>query len=227
MGGSSSKTTSNIDIVNNSIIEAIISSAQNCTTGVNANQQVVHSGLGIFTGATQNVTVSVSCLQKVVVDDQLIAQMAQQIVQNVAANNGTLFGGSADSSANQNIQNYLKTKITTTFLQNCIAATVANQSVAYGGVQIGTFDSQNINYFQQCMMSALNTNKVAQGITTDTQQTGSATTTSPSIFGSLFSGLGSYVYYILIFIVLIVIGYFAWGFIDKKNQPTEEVAHAA
>jgi hypothetical protein len=221
MGGGSSKTTSNIDIVNNSIIEAVVSSTQNCASSINANQQVTHSGFGLFTGATQNVSLSVICLQKVIVDNQLLAQMAQKIIQNVQANNGTIFGGSASSDANQNIQNYLKTKITTSFVQNCVSSTIASQQIKYSGVQIGTFDSQGVTSFQQCMSSALNNNNVAQGITTNTTQTGTASNTGSSLFGDLFGSLGDYFYYILIFIILIVIGYFVWTSFKTtdKQQP--------
>lgn len=216
MGGGSSKSTSNISIVNDSIVEAIVSSAQNISGSLTANQQVTHTGLGIFTGATQNVSVSVYGLQKVVVDDQLISNMTQKIIQNVQANNGTIFGGKANTSVKEDVKNYLKTKISTTFIQNCVASAIANQNITYAGVQIGTLDSQNVNYFQQCMSDSLNKNKIAQGITTDTNQTGSSANT-----GATFSfGLGSfsYLYYIIAFVFIVFIAIFVW----RKFQETSE-----
>jgi hypothetical protein len=226
MGGGNSKSVSNIDIVNNSVISAIVSAAQDCSSTVNANQQVVHSGFGLFTGTSQNVSVSLTCLQKVVVDSKLIAQMAQKIIQNVEANNGTIFGGKADSEANTKVRNYLSTRVTTTFLQNCVSSVIADQNVRYGGVQIGTFDSQSINTFQQCMTQGLNNMSVAQNLTTDTTQTAKSATTGPSLdlgLGSLFGGLGSYFYYILIFIVLVVVAYLVWTyFINSPSYSKNE-----
>jgi len=146
----------------------------------------------------------------------MLAKMAQNIIQNLSANNGTIFGGNASSTANQSIQNYLKTKISTSFVQNCVASTIANQNIQYGGVQIGVFDSQGVNIFQSCMMNALNNNKVAQGITSDTSQTGNASNTAFS-FGSLFSGFGSYIYYILFFILIIIVAYFGLQYISKSK----------
>jgi hypothetical protein len=213
MGGGSSKSTSNIDIVNNSIIESIVSASQNISGTLNANQQINHSGLGILTGATQNVTLNISGMQKVIVDQDLISDMAQRIIQNVQSNNGKLFGGSANSSVSQKLQNYLRTKISTNFVQNCVAAAVANQLITYSGVQIATLDRQNIDYFQKCMSDSLNKGNVAQGITSDSDQAANSNNTGIS-FG--FS-LGNYIYYILAFIIIIVIAYYSIQY--KNTQP--------
>jgi uncharacterized membrane protein len=226
MGGGSSKTTSNISIVNNSIIEAVIQAAQNCSSNTSANQQINHSGLGLFSGATQNVSISLSCLQKVVVNDNLIATMAQKIIQNVSANNGELFFGSASANANTSVQNYLKTKITTQFIQNCVSNVAATQRINYGGVQIGVFDNQSVTAFQNCMMNALNSNSVAQGITTDTNQTGTAT--NPGF--SLDLGLGSFgsIGMIIIVIIIAAIGYSVYsGHSAESSAPQEPPSSTA
>lgn len=203
MGGGGSKTRSNIEIVNESIIEAVISSAQKCSSSITANQNIIRSGFGFWNSATQNVTISLSCLQKVVVNNDLIAKMAQKIIQNVQANNGSLFGGPANSDANQKIQNYLKTKISTEFIQNCIAAAIANQNLKYEGVQIGISDDQTIKSVQKCISNALNNNRVAQNITTDTNSQSNATVTGFGLdfgLGGLFGGYGMYV---LLFIIIL------------------------
>lgn len=224
MGGGGSKTTSNIDIVNNSIISAIISSAQSCTSGLTANQTVVSSGLSLFTTTAQTATVSLTCLQKVVVDDTLLTQMAQQIVQNVQANNGSLFGGSANSSANQSVKNYLQTKVTTSFVQTCVSSISANQSVTTSGVQVGTLDEQTVSTVQTCLANALNSNNVAQGITTDTTQTGAAANTGFSLSLGSLGSIGSYVIYFIVFIVLIITGWYIYKYYSssKAKTPTPE-----
>jgi hypothetical protein len=209
MGGSSSK--SNVDIVNNAIISAVISAAQNCSGSLNANQEVVHSGFGLFTGAQQNVTVSTSCLQKVVVDDTLISQMAENITQQAQANSQALLPAFSSADANTNLKNYLKTSVTTSFVQNCAAAVNANQQAVYGGIQVGVVDSQNINYFQTCMSNALNSNNVAQGIvaTTNTGATAKASADPLADISNMLSSI-SMMWAMVIFGFILFIGVIGW-----------------
>jgi hypothetical protein len=219
MGGGGSKTTSNIEIVNNSIIDAVISSAQNCSSSTVANQNIVRSGFGFWNTSSQTVNISLSCLQKVIVNNDLIAKMTQNIIQNVQANNGSLFGGPADSTANQKIQNYLKTKVSTEFVQNCVAAAIANQNVLYSGVQIGVSDYQTLQSIQKCVSNALNNNSVAQGITSDVKTSANASVTGFGFdlgLGNLFGG--SSMWLLLLVLLIIVAIWYKYYRADPSDQ---------
>jgi hypothetical protein len=222
MGGGSSKSQSTIDIVNNAIISAVLDSAQNCGSALSASQTIVRSGLGLFSGTSQSVSVSIACLQKVVVDNQLLTQMAQNIINAAQSNSISMPMASSSSNANQNISNYLSTKITTQFVQNCVANVVANQQAIYGGVQIGVADSQSISYFQSCMSDALNSNNVSQGLVQDTNNSANSQTSSPFSLGlgGLFN-FSSTTWIILGIILVVIVAWIVWPMLPSAGRSKE------
>lgn len=202
MGASQSKST--VDIINEAIINATISAANNCNASVNQTQIVEHTGFGLFSGAKQTLNTSVSCLQKVVVDNDLITKMANDIQQQASASAKLLLPGYSSSDANTKIRNRLQTLITTQFVQNCASSAVQFQYAKFGGVQIGVVDTQTATVFQQCMMDALNKNQVAQQVGNGVyNMTESSLSTNP--IADIFSSLGWALLLPVIIIIVIII----------------------
>lgn len=201
MGGSSSKTS--VDIVNDAIIDAITSNANNCSSQTTQVQDVEHTGFGLFTGAEQTLNVTTQCLQKVVVDNSMVAQMAQNIQQQAAANTVALLPGFSSSRSDTNLKNYLETKITTQNVQNCANSVDQYQRARFGGVQVGVYDQQSMDAFHTCMADTLNKNNVAEGIVQNVNQSSSASTDS-SPLSQFVSALTTTLLMPLILLIILV-----------------------
>lgn len=185
-----------VDVVNNSIIDVIVQSSNNCTASVAQQQNVQFSGFSIFSSAKQNLTISLSCIQNVQVDNDLASQMANQIQQQASSQAIALLPGFSGSANTQRLSNYLTTKITTSTIQNCVANVAQSQNVSFSGVQVGSAAEQTLNTFMNCMQKALNQNNVAQGIVNDVTQKAESKVVNPLDF------LGQW--WVIILVVLVI-----------------------
>ncbi len=192
MGATESKTA--VDIVNESITDAIIETASSSTSGIKGKQTVAITGWSFGTKYSQVAQLSIQSLQDVRVDNNLVAKMEEKIRQNAAAN-GILLSGTVASSST-NLQNILKTKVTTSTIQNAVASIDLEQLTLVEGVAIGGSVEQLANLFSENMQTALNNNQVAQSIVADVDQKSEATTTT---------GWGDWAIYLIIAIAVIIL----------------------
>ena len=205
-----SQSTTSVNVVNQSIIDAVIQNVNNCSATSTQSQQVTFSGLGLFSSASQTATLNLQCLQNVKVNNDLITSMAQKIIQDAQSQAVALMPSYSGSNAQTSLSNYLQTKITNSTIQNCANNAVQTQNITFTGVQIGSSSSQTLSLFSECMQKALNNNQVAQNIVQDTSQTVSSKTSNPLDF------LSQYAAYVVIgiiafIILIIVIGYMIFG----------------
>lgn len=183
-------TKSSVDIVNESIINVMLESAQNCSAGINSDQNITSSGFGIFGNYSQSATVSLSCLQNLQIDNNLITSMANKIVADTAQTNTPLLPSVNVGDTTTNIKNVLQTKITQSFVQSCVSALVNHQNQQYSGLQIGTVGKQDVNVMVSCISNALNSNGVAQSIVANTTTSTTQLSKNPfSVITDLFQNI--------------------------------------
>lgn len=177
MGASVTKTS--VDIVNESIIEAITENVNNCSTNLEQTQNVNLGGIGFFTSIFQSASLNVSCLQNINITNQLATDIAQKIQQNAAANAIALLPSFSGSENLTNLQNYIKTKVSNNIVQSCAASAVQNQTVNASGFQVGAQVSQTLSLFSKCMQTSLNNNNISQGLVQDIEQKATSTVSNP------------------------------------------------
>jgi len=175
-------STTSIDVINNTIINVILSNAQTCSQDATVTQSINRSGFSIFSSTQQIVNFSATCLQTVKVDTNLLQSIANSIIQTASQNSIALLPSFSGSDASVNLQNYLSTSITDNFIQNCATTLKSYQQATYGGLQLGTTDIQSVKLVTECMSSALNNNGVSQGIVSNTNQTTTQTSSNPLDF---------------------------------------------
>jgi hypothetical protein len=193
MGASISKTAN--DIVNESIIEAIVETALKSQAAISAEQTTIIMGTVKGSTISQRATLSLQTLQNVKVDNDMIAKMEEKIRQAAEANGTILSVTVADSS--NNMRNILRQKVTTSTVQEAVAGITLKQTTVVGpeGQLIDSTIGQVADLFSKNMQETLNSNKIAQDIVADVDQKSTATT-------SLF---GSWTMYIIIFVILIMV----------------------
>ena len=211
MGASVSKTS--VDIVNNSIIDAITNNVNNCSSSATQNQQVNLGGFGLFTDVSQSATLNVSCLQKIQMTNDLSTQIAQKIQQDAKAAAVALIPSFSGAENTTKLANYIQTNISTSTIQNCASGALQNQIVSTSGIQIGASVSQTLKLFSQCLQTALNNNSVSQKIVQNTNQTASSTVTNPLSF---LSGILSLP---IIIGILIFIGFVIFAVVIYNLMP--------
>jgi len=216
MGGSFSKT--NTEIVNESIISAVIESSQNTLAYTKATQSTSLSGTNILIFNTQKVETSIAALKSVIVDNKLIDHIVQNI-KNKAKAEGTLLQPAAASS-DIKIRNIISAHFTTRTLQSCVAGVEAAQTLESkaGSVNIMVMQSQNIEQLSRCTTIMDISNKISKDVLQDVKNKSEAE--SESILGMLAKGYIVYLVFIGL-IVLIIIGVIiksATGKKKKKNR---------
>jgi hypothetical protein len=175
-------STSSVDVINQSIINVILSTAQQCQSGLDSTQTITRSGSSLFSSASQNVNFSLTCLQDVKIDNSLLSSIANAVQQSAQQNGVALLPSFSGSNASANIKNYLETKITNSVIQNCVASLKNQQSISYSGTQIGVVDSQNVSLVMECLSKSLNNVGVSQGLINSTSSTVKQTNTNPLDF---------------------------------------------
>lgn len=83
--GQGPSTRTSIDVVNDAIANVIISNANKCSQTGAQSQVVYHSGIGLFSGASQEMTLSANCVQNVTIDTNLANDIASKIQQDAKA----------------------------------------------------------------------------------------------------------------------------------------------
>lgn len=201
MGASVSQTS--VDVVNNSIISAIVSNVNQCSISTSQTQVVDLSGVGIGTSVSQSAVVSAQCLQNIQITNSMLSQMAQQIQSDATANGVALLPSFTGSQNLSNLTNYLSASVKTESIQKCAVDAVQSQAVSTSGFQIGASATQTLDVVSKCIQSVLNNNNVSQGIVQDVSQTTDSTSSNPlDIFGGFTSII---IIGIIAFIVLIIL----------------------
>lgn len=214
-----SQSTNSVSVVNKAIISVLTKNANNCSSNSVQNQQINYSGFGLFGGSSQSSNVSVKCLQNVKMDNNLSTQIAQQIQQQAAAQGIALLPNYNGSTNIGNLSNYISTKLTDKVIQDCASSVLQNQQNNVGGVQIGLYNSQNVNAVTSCLQKTLNKNKISQGIVQNVNQVATTKTSNPLNFlGNLFKGMALEIFAV-IFLIIIVAYILMGGFSKKENNP--------
>ena len=207
-------STSNIDIVNKSIISVMLNSAQNCSQYTENTQTIASGGIGLFGSYKQSAKISLSCLQNLQIDNNLLTQMAEQILTDTKQNNTPLLPSVNVGDVKTNIKNILTTKINQSFIQSCNINLKNIQTQVYGGLQIGTASKQDVDVLVSCISNALNNNGVAQSITTNTSQSNNMLSKSPLGFITDIITNFTWMIYIVVFLIVGGILYLFLGKID-------------
>lgn len=201
-------TKSATDIVNEAIISTALKAAQDCSQYVDSTQSITSGGVGLFGSYTQSANFSLTCLQNINIDSNLITQMTNKIMEDVKQTNTPLLPTVNIGDTQTNIKNILKSKITNEFFQSCAASLKNYQTQTYGGIQIGTKGKQDINVVVKCMSDALNKNGVAQSIVTSNTVTNVQTSKSPlSFITDIVKGFTWFIY----LIIILIVGGIVWG----------------
>lgn len=202
MGAQTSKTTA--DVINESVVNAIVQSAQNCTQDVSTTQSIVSSGISIFANYKQNIKFTAKCLQTVNVDDNLITSITAAIQDAVQQNNIALLPSYSGTTSTSSIKNVVKTNISQSFIQNCASKLTASQIATYGGIQIGVASSQDVNMVTQCLSDAVASTNLAATLAGDTSSTVTQTTKNPLDFiTNIFSGFGLMIFGFIFLIIIL------------------------
>lgn len=213
MGASQSSTS--VDVVNDSIITAIVNNVNNCQGNLTQNQQVDFSGFGLFNSVKQTATLNLQCLQNITMNNQLSMQIAQQIQQEAESQAVALMPSYSGSSNTVKLANYIQTKVATETIQNCATSAIQSQQVSFSGIQIGAAATQTLNLFSKCMQSVLNNNNVSQGVVQDITQKATSKTTNPLDFLSgIFSSIALIVIAVVIAFIFVAY-YFLGGGLDS------------
>lgn len=202
---------SSIDIVNDSIISIMLEAAQNCTQYTDNVQTIQSGGLGLFGTYTQTSKISLTCLQNLQIDNNLISKMADEIISNTQQTNTPLLPSIVNGDVKTNIKNVLTTKINQSFIQNCAANIKNVQTQIYNGIQVGIVATQDVDVVVSCISNALNNNGVAQSIVTDTSQSQNQTSKSPLSFITDILSTFSWMIYIVIFVIVGIVLYVMFG----------------
>lgn len=194
MGASIAK--SNTEIVNESIISAVVKSSQSTTNYLKSTQSMDLSGFNFGISQKQDLSTSIAALKQVQVDSNLIEDIAQNI-KNEAEAEGVLLNP-AYSESDVSIKNVISANFTTELLQSCVSAVETTQALSTRDGSINLFVSQKQTVEQLSKCKSLNevSNQVSKELL---QVTKSKATTESSWFGGYTITIG------VIFIILIII----------------------
>ena len=224
--GQGPSTRTSIDVVNDAIANVIISNANKCSQTGAQSQVVYHSGIGLFSGASQEMTLSANCVQNVTIDINLANDIASKIQQDAKAEGVALLDmfsnvhADAQAKLATRIQNNLKLET----VQACNQFAIQQQVSVFTGTQIGSQDSQRTNQTMQCIQNAISNTKIANTIVNDSDQKASATSKNPLAFltdwmAGLFSGPGIMVMIMVLIIVVAAIYMYNSGSGTQGMQP--------
>ena len=204
-------TKSGTDVVNNSIISVMLESAQNCSQYVDSTQSINTGGFSLLSSYSQSANISLTCLQNLNINTQLLNDMANKIVADTKQTNTPLLPTVNYGDVTTNIKNILQTKISQKFVQDCVASLKNVQTQNISGVQIGTATKQNVDLVMSCISKALNNAGVAQSIVAANTQTQSQVSKNPLQFiADIVSTFSNTFVFIILGIVGLIL-YFLMG----------------
>lgn len=218
MGASVSKTS--VDVVNDSIIQAITDNVNNCSVLLNQSQTVNLGGTGFFNSIFQSSTLNISCLQQVSMTNQLSTDIAAKIQSDATAKGIALLPSFSGALNSTNLANHIQTTVSTSTIQNCANSVIQSQTVNTSGIQVGNQVSQTLSLFSQCMQKALNNNNVAQAVVQDVAQTTTSTVSNPLDFlsGILSTPILIFIAIIVLIIVSVMI-FRSFGSSEQSSKP--------
>ena len=216
MGASVSKTST--EIVNSTIVDAVIEAAQTTNAGMSATQTNDIAGFSFFSANIQNSSVSVQALQQVSIDTKLLEKITQDIKSSAKAEGAMLNPAVANSDVA--IKNIIQSKFTNSSFQNCVAFVSAEQTnrVRAGGVSIGVLNLQTSEILASCKVLQGISSDIARELFTETKQNSSSKSK-----GLLDSMLGNNsLMYIVVFVVFIVVAGMIYSIMNKPvNNGTQ------
>lgn len=204
MGASQSQNST--DVINQTITNVITNNTNECSSNVNQNQVVNLGGVGAGNNISQTATLSLSCLQKIKMDNNLATQIATAIQQAAQASGIALAADYSSSSNTTNLSNYIQTNITTNNLQKCFAQISQNQNVSTAGYQFNNTVSQSTALITSCLQNMLAKNKVANGIVQDIKQKAKSTQKNPLNFlGNMMTDIVVIIIGVIVFVIVIAL----------------------
>lgn len=210
MGTNVSKTS--VDIINETVINTILSVSQECNNYINSNQKLVVGGTNLFGKYTQSVKLNSTCIQNVKLSADLFSKMANDI-KHQAEQSGIALLPSINADVNDTIiKNLLKINITNSFLQKCATTLDNNQDLAIEpGFNLFTRASQDVEAVTKCMSDTLNQNNFAQSMIVNTDQKVTQHNANPlqvlaDIMNNLTFGVIAMIFMFIGIIILIIYG---------------------
>lgn len=195
-------TKSSTDIVNTSITDVLVESAQNCSQYTQNKQVFNTQGFNLFGSSKQTASISLNCLKTLQIDNTLLTNMANKIISDTQQTNTPLLPTVNYGDTVSNIKNILSTKINQKFIQDCVSVVENSQLSNFGGINIGVTSNQDITILVSCISENLNKNKVAQSIVADTSQTQTQVSKNPFSFITDLISNFSWIVTIIIFLII-------------------------
>ena len=216
MGASVSKSST--EIVNSTLVNAVIEAAQTTNAGLSSTQTNDIAGFSFLSVNKQTSSVSVQALQQVSIDANLLDKITQD-VKNAAKAEGAMLNP-AVANSDVKIKNVIQSKFTNSSLQNCVAFVSAEQTnrVRAGGVSIGVVNMQTSDILASCKVLQGISSAISRELFTDTSQ--SANSKSKGLLDSMLGN--NSLMYIIIFVVFIVVAGLIYSIFNKPvNNGTQ------
>jgi hypothetical protein len=214
MGASASSTA--VDIVNESIVNVLVRTSQNTNAYIEASQNINLSGFNLGLSFKQNLATSVTALQQVNVDMNVIDKITQEIKAKAEAKGVMLNPAIAVSDIN--IRNILAINLTNEVVQSCVSGIKAQQTIDTSGVNIGVIASSTVESLSKCGQINETAFKVARNIFSDV--TGNSYSESKGLFEGLFGS--SFMYIIIALFLLILVGVIVKVAVSRKRMEPYE-----
>jgi hypothetical protein len=218
MGGSSSKTV--VKQLSEAITNVCLSTVQTCEVAATQDQSIDVNNTGFKLWGTyrleQQSDIKSECFSDIQKQVELQNKLIQTIAQSSTATGVALMSafGSSKSYAETNLTNIVRNNITMSNIQRSYNIIKQNQSATFNNSGVIAFEqaelTQGSKIFAAAALKEIDRAGIFNTIETYVDQSATADTSSPiSLFGSLFSGLGSSlstVFIFVIFIALAIIG---------------------
>jgi hypothetical protein len=237
MGGSSSKTV--VKQLSESITNICMTTVQTCESAATQDQSIEVNNTGFKLWGTyrleQKTDIKSECFSDVQKQAELQNKLIQTIAQSTTATGVALISafGSSSSSAETNLTNIVRSNVTMSNIQKSYNIIKQNQSAKFSNSGVIVFEqaelTQGSKIFAAAALQEIDKAGIFNTIETHIDQTSSADTSSPiSLFGSLFSGLGSNLSTIFMFVIVIAIAILGGPYIMElfKSKGVDEVPPA-
>lgn len=210
MGASVSR--SNTQIVNESIISAVVESSQQTTNYTKSTQSMELSGFNFGVSQIQDLSTSIAALKEVQVDNKMLDKIVQNIKNNTKAEGVLLNPAYAESDVE--IKNVVSANFNTETLQSCVSAVEAAQTLksTEGSINIFIKQKQTVEQLSKCNTIMDISNKIAK----QSMQTTRSTTTAES--KSWFEGIFGNPFSITIMVIVLLIIFAIIGSLSKKKK---------
>jgi hypothetical protein len=224
MGGSESKTV--VNKLSEVITDISMKSVLDCQVASDQSQNVVVQNTGWQLGGSYNLVQTSDIKSQCFSDQKRQVELQNSIINAIkqasTTDGGGIMGafGDTSSSAETNLTSIVRNNVTMSTIQKSYSSIKQKQNVTFNNS--GVMGYQKLNLQQGAQIFATATLKVLDDagvfnkISNHVDQAASSSN-SMFNFGSLFSGLGSYLY-IFIFIVVVYIAYVLYSKY-KESQP--------